>query len=374
MIFTDHFFQKQVQPPPLGKTRFTHTDGHTYRLMVITLSVWYTALRATTRLKRKTLSLSGVWRAESRWTATNSVPQDGQRSEGQQNVQGKWIVHFYFTTSPMAQNMGFHLRNNCLPRKVNQAWAGEPNFWKFGSYLLGFPGKQRHCVQMQAHDLGGKIEFEQKMHVWEVHWHFPAQWQSEPPVHSTLSLASWVQVADWVTSIGRQWQIKSIFVVAVTLNQRDLSNQHAFLSRTQFMFLLVKLAGGQRWCQEFLRNKNGNGMNWWGTELKQSATLWAVFGWNWTWYWELMTSPRHHWRRSSLEIRIRTANCMRNLVCIICHKFATDSEARTFCERTVLIFIWQRKCPNIWQAWENLLLKLNNNHLNLKFPQECKEE
>ncbi len=27
MIVTDHFFQKRVQPPPPGKTRFTHTDG-----------------------------------------------------------------------------------------------------------------------------------------------------------------------------------------------------------------------------------------------------------------------------------------------------------------------------------------------------------
>ncbi len=27
-MFTDHFFQKRVQPPP-PKTRFTHTDGRT---------------------------------------------------------------------------------------------------------------------------------------------------------------------------------------------------------------------------------------------------------------------------------------------------------------------------------------------------------
>ena len=46
------FFPKWVQPPPpAAKTHFTHTDGRTYRLMVITLSMWYTALRATTRLK-----------------------------------------------------------------------------------------------------------------------------------------------------------------------------------------------------------------------------------------------------------------------------------------------------------------------------------
>ncbi len=48
-MFTDHFFQKRVQPPP--KSCFTHMDRHTYRLMVITLSVWYTALWVTTRLK-----------------------------------------------------------------------------------------------------------------------------------------------------------------------------------------------------------------------------------------------------------------------------------------------------------------------------------
>ncbi len=38
----------------VSDAHFTHTDGRTYRLMVITLSVWYTALRATTRLKNKT--------------------------------------------------------------------------------------------------------------------------------------------------------------------------------------------------------------------------------------------------------------------------------------------------------------------------------
>ncbi len=50
-MLTDHFSQSGVQPPPpAAKTCFTHTDRRTCRLMVITLSVWYTALRATTRL------------------------------------------------------------------------------------------------------------------------------------------------------------------------------------------------------------------------------------------------------------------------------------------------------------------------------------
>ncbi len=40
-------------PTPPPKTCFTHMDGRTYRLMVITLSVWYMALWATTCLKKK---------------------------------------------------------------------------------------------------------------------------------------------------------------------------------------------------------------------------------------------------------------------------------------------------------------------------------
>ncbi len=51
-MLTDHFFQKRVQPP---QDPF-YTYGRTYRLMVITLSVWSTALRATTRLKTYTLA------------------------------------------------------------------------------------------------------------------------------------------------------------------------------------------------------------------------------------------------------------------------------------------------------------------------------
>ncbi len=50
-MLSDHFSQSGSNPPPAAKTCFKHMDRWTYRLMVITISVWYTALRATTRLK-----------------------------------------------------------------------------------------------------------------------------------------------------------------------------------------------------------------------------------------------------------------------------------------------------------------------------------
>ncbi len=53
-MLTDHFSYSGSNPPPLGRpTLHIQTDRWTYRLMVITLSVLYTALRATTRLKKQ---------------------------------------------------------------------------------------------------------------------------------------------------------------------------------------------------------------------------------------------------------------------------------------------------------------------------------
>ncbi len=53
-MLTDHSSQSGSNPPPPARPALhIRMDRRTYRLMVITLSVWYTALRATTRLKSR---------------------------------------------------------------------------------------------------------------------------------------------------------------------------------------------------------------------------------------------------------------------------------------------------------------------------------